>query len=221
LWFNNRIVVSARRNGRKLLSIEDIRGRIADKHGPTSTGDFVSMLTEHLANRISDVVDKIDDDLIKFETDLNDDNLRHVQMKLSATRKQAAAIRRYLAPQREALVELTRSRKILSEEDTYSLQHQTDRIIHYVEDLDLAREQALVLQSDLQNRFAEQQNSRMYLLSIVAAIFLPLSFLTGVFGMNVAGLPGIENPHAFIYLSFAMLGVAIGLVAYMWWKRWL
>ena len=47
----------------------------------------------------------------------------------------------------------------------------------------------------------------MYLLSIVATIFLPLSFLTGVFGMNVAGLPGLENPGAFNYLTIGMAAI--------------
>ena len=83
---------------------------------------------------------------------------------------------------REALAELYRSGPHLSDDDRHSIRYQTDRITHYVEDLDLARERALVLHGELQNKIAEQQNSRTYLLSIVATIFLPLSFLTGVFG---------------------------------------
>jgi zinc transporter len=55
---------------------------------------------------------------------------------------------------------------------------------------------------------------------LVTAIFLPLSFLTGVFGMNVAGLPGTEEPNAFFYLAMAMLTVAIILLISMLWKKW-
>ena len=78
-----------------------------------------------------------------------------------------------------------------------------------------------MLYGELQNRIAEQQNSRMYLLSIVAAIFLPLSFLTGVFGMNVAGLPGMEYPVAFVLLVISMVVIALFIILVMWWKRWL
>ncbi len=78
-----------------------------------------------------------------------------------------------------------------------------------------------MLQGELQNRLAEKQNARMFVLSIVAAIFLPLSFLTGVFGMNVAGLPGLEYPNAFNILTGSMLVLAIALVAYMRWKKWM
>ena len=77
-----------------------------------------------------------------------------------------------------------------------------------------------MLHGELQNNIAEQQNSRMYLLSIVATIFLPLSFLTGVFGMNVAGLPGMEDPNAFNVVAIGMGLIALALLAFVWWKKW-
>ena len=46
----------------------------------------------------------------------------------------------------------------------------------------------------------------MYSLSIVTTIFLPLGFVTGLFGMNVAGLPGTQSPYAFAILCLVMLG---------------
>jgi zinc transporter len=221
IWFRDDMIVSTRRHGRKLLSVVDVTERIEDGLGPRTPGEFVVMLIERLANRIGDFVDLLDEELARVETNLNVDNIRQVQQQLSDLRKQTAMIRRYLAPQREALAELYRSRKHLSDEDCHGLHFQTDRITRYVEDLDLAREQALVLHAELQNRIAEQQSSRTYLLSIVATIFLPLSFLTGIFGMNVAGLPGLENSAAFSILSVAMAVLAVILIGFMWLKKWL
>ena len=223
VWFNDRVILTGRKRERKLLSIEDLRRRIEDGTGPKHPGQFVAMLVEKLANRINNVVDMIDDELTSVETELDErkDSVRVIQQRLSDIRKQTAMIRRYLAPQREALAELYRNATHLSEDDCYSIRYQTDRITHYVEDLDLARERALVLHGELQNRIAEQQNSRTYLLTIIATVFLPLSFLTGVFGMNVAGLPGIDNPEAFQLLSLGMLVLAIILIGYMWFKKWL
>ena len=221
VWFSDKTIVTARKKGRKLISIEDVRARIENGSGPKSPGEFISMLTEHLANKIGDIVDSIDDDLTQIEINMDEDNIKPVQQNLSAIRLQTVAIRRYLAPQREALSELYRTRGILSEDVAYDLQYQTDRIIRHVEDLDLAKERAVVLQGELQNRLAEQQNARRYVLSIVAAIFLPLSFLTGVFGMNVAGMPGLENPNAFNIMTGSMLVLAIAVFAYMRWKKWM
>ena len=100
------------------------------------------------------------------------------------------------------------------------VREQTDRIAREVEDLDLVRERSLVITEELLNRIAQEQNNRMYVLSIIAAIFLPITFITGLFGMNVAGLPGIENPAAFLLVAGAMLGVTVLTLVLLRAKRW-
>jgi zinc transporter len=111
--------------------------------------------------------------------------------------------------------------KVLTKEQSFELREHTDRMTRYVEDLDLAKERAMLLQDELRNRIADQHGVRMYVLSLVTAIFLPLSFLTGVFGMNVSGLPGVENPDGFLYVGTTMLVLAVVMLAAMLWKRWL
>jgi hypothetical protein len=66
----------------------------------------------------------------------------------------------------------------LSDNDRLYLRETTDRLIRYTEDLDSVRDRAAVTQEGLVNRLSEQMNTRMYLLSLVAAVFLPLGFLT-------------------------------------------
>ena len=67
---------------------------------------------------------------------------------------------------------------------------------------------------------AQEQNSRMYVLSVVAAIFLPLTFVTGLLGMNVGGLPGLESPNGFIASVLIMVVAAGALSAFFRWKKW-
>ena len=57
--------------------------------------------------------------------------------------------------------------------------------------------------------------------SVVAAIFLPLTFVTDMLGMNVAGLPGLENPYGFIISAVVMAIFGIGLVIFFKWKKWI
>ena len=221
LWFSGSLVISSRRSMRRLLSVEDVRRSIESGEGPRSSGQVISMLTERIATRIGDVVDDIEEELSAIEGSLESSEVSQLRQRLAMSRRQTAAIRRYLAPQRVALDTLFRDNERLSSREAHEIQTQSDRITRFVEDLDLARERAMVLQGELQDQIAEQQNQRMYVLSIVAAVFLPLSFLTGVFGMNVAGLPGTENPGAFLLLSLAMLVLAIALIVYMRWRKWL
>ena len=218
-WFTKNMVISSRR--RKLLSIEDVRKSIEDGKGPNTPGEFVTMIIERLADRIGAAVDSIDDELTDVEDSLAEQKVSDVRRQLSELRRQTASIRRYLAPQREALGTLVRSRGEFGDEEIHALHLETDRITRYVEDLDLARERTLLLQEELQGRIAEEQNARMYVLSIVAAIFLPLSFLTGIFGMNVGGLPGTENPAAFLLLTLGMGLIGAGLIGFMRWRKWL
>ena len=83
------------------------------------------------------------------------------------------------------------------------------------------RERAVLLQDELRNRVAEQQNQRMYVLALVTAVFLPLSFLTGVFGMNVGGLPGVESTSGFLYVASFMGVVALVVGIWMKFRKWM
>jgi zinc transporter len=109
----------------------------------------------------------------------------------------------------------------MGERDQLHLREEADRVTRYVEDLDAARERAAVTQEELGNRLSEQLNSRMYVLSVVAAIFLPLGFLTGLFGINVGGIPMAENPQGFIDIVLMLLLITGLQVVLFRWRRWL
>ncbi len=83
------------------------------------------------------------------------------------------------------------------------------------------RERAVVAQDQLTSHLAEELNSRMYVLSLVAAIFLPLGFLTGLLGINVGGIPGAENPGSF---GIFVVGLVVLVALELWYfrrRRWL
>ena len=218
LWITKDTVISARRKNRTLLSVQDTKDELEKGNIPDSPLDLMLDIITKIADRISETVDVLDEELSEFEA--LDKSEKQDRLKLSMVRRQAAAIRRYLAPQRDALDAIHRFNKSLSQEQVFELRDQTDRMTRYVEDLDLAKERAMVLQDELRNRIAEQQGMRMYVLSLVTAIFLPLSFLTGVFGVNVAGLPGTVDPNAFNYLTLGMAILAVVLLVTMLWKKW-
>ena len=219
MWLLDKQLVSLRRKDRRLLSVLDVKDRLDSGDTPASPMDLVIDVINRITDKISQTVDDLDDELTEFEA--QDVPQHESRERLMLARRQAAALRRYLAPQRDALESLIREYKDISDNQIHDIRMDYDRITRYVEDLDLAKERAMVLQDELRNRIAEQQGMRMYVLSLVTAIFLPLSFLTGVFGMNVAGLPGTENPEAFSLLLGGMVGIAAAITAYMLWKKWM
>lgn len=96
----------------------------------------------------------------------------------------------------------------------------TDRVIRYTEDLDSVRDRAVVTQKELVNRLSEQMNMRMYVLSLVAAIFLPLGFFTGLLGINVGGIPGAENHYAFFIFILMLVVLVILQIVIFKKKKW-
>jgi len=130
-------------------------------------------------------------------------------------------LRRYISPQREAISRLHTSKNAcLSDNDRLLIREAHDKVMRYLEDQDSARDRAGVTQEVLGNRLAEQMNSRMYVLSLVAGLFLPLGFLTGLLGINVGGIPLAEDPHGFVEIVIILIIVFAVQVVILTCKKW-
>lgn len=220
VWIEDQRIISSQR--RRLLSVDDVCESLMSNDGPTSPGEFVVALVEQLADRIGGFVDSIEDRIDNSEDEISSGKAPGFRQRLAALRRQIAEVRRFLAPQRDALDRLTRqSNAWLTEAEAHGLRQEADRITRFLEDLDLARERAVVLQEELLSLIAQEQNARMYVLSVVAAIFLPLSFITGLLGMNVGGLPGLENSAGFAWSIVVMIVAGSALLLFFRWKKWL
>ena len=219
-WLHGNIMISLRH--RRIQSAQQVRSDLESGSGPQNLEELLGALIENVVDRIADYVDQIEGQISLAEEQVGKDDAVVSLNKLSEIRRQAASVRRYLAPQREALEALHRNnRELLQPATLYQIQEVSDRTSRYVEDLDLVREKCLLAKEEVQNLIAQQQNARMYILSIVAAIFLPISFITGLFGMNVAGLPGLENPAAFVIVSVAMAVIVTGILTIFRKNRWM
>jgi len=90
-----------------------------------------------------------------------------------------------------------------------------DRLTRYVEELDAARERSMIIKDDIANQLSESANRTLYVLAIISGVFLPLAFLTGLLGINVGGMPGVENPSAFwIFCGMIVVLLIIELIIF-------
>lgn len=207
LWINGNRVISTRR--RKLLSAVALQHAIEQGHGPTTTGDFLVDLSSLLVERMADVVDGIENKADLLEEQVLTVQSHQLRPKISELRREAISLRRYLAPQREAMTRLYNERvPWMNDMDRMRLREVADSTMRYIEDLDAARERAIVIQEELMSQISEQMDKRMYVLSIVAAIFLPLGFLTGLLGINVGGIPGAEYKASFYIFCGILVSVS-------------
>lgn len=220
VWLDENRIISTRK--RKLLSVSDLVKALEEKAGPKTVGEFIVCLSDRLASRMEDAVEDIEDRVAQMEQEVITSESHLLRTRLSEVRREAIMLRRYLSPQKEAMASLhTEEVPWLRDTDRLHLKEATDRVVRCIEDLDSARDRAAVTQEELVNRLSEQLNTRMYVLSLVAAVFLPLGFLTGLLGINLGGIPGAENKSAFlIFVLLLALVVVVQIIVFKK-KKWL
>jgi zinc transporter len=141
---------------------------------------------------------------------------------LAEVRRQAIRLRRFLAPQRDALMLLASSNSsLLDHTHRAELLEIAQRTARFVEDLEEVRDRAAVTQEELRSVRELRASRTMYLLTLVAAVFLPLGLLTGLLGINVGGMPGADSPRAFWLVTGGLVVLAVGLVVVFKKLRWL
>ena len=220
LWVEATRIISVRL--RRLLSVDDLQQSLDNGRGPADAGEFVVQLGERLVSRMAGVIADADDEVDSLQEQSLSAHSSALRSELIRLRGEIISLRRYLAPQRDALARMAQLKlPWLGETQTLHLREEADRVTRYVEDLDAARDRAALTQEELNNRLSEQMNGRMYVLSVVAALFLPLGFLTGLLGINVGGIPLSDDPRGFFDVVLVLLLITGALVWLFRRKRWL
>ncbi len=220
LWVEKNRIISTRK--RQLQSVSDLLSQIRNHQAPETSGEFIADLTDNMTWRMRETMESYEDTLADLEERALAGGHDEVKVELSSLRRQIITLRRYLAPQCDALARLHTERfSGLNETERLRIRETTDRLIRYLEDLGAMRERAVVIQEELLSQLSELGNQRVYLLSMITAVFLPLGFLTGLLGINVGGMPGADNPNAFWWVSGGLFSSAIVLTLLLRRKKWL
>lgn len=219
MWVADDVVITVRR--RKVFAIDLIRERCGMNRAPDTTAGFLETLIAALTDRVETHIDTIEKLTDFYEADLEDSSTKPPR-DLPETRRSIIRLRRYLEPQRTALAKLAEiDLPILPEPSALQLRELANRSTIAVEELDELRDRLTTVQDEHDTNVAQRQARHSYVLSVAAAIFLPLSFITGLFGVNVNGMIGAEDPRSFAILCLSMVGLAIAMVAILRWVRWI
>lgn len=220
LYVSKNIIISTKK--RDLFSVNDILEYLKEGVGPKNSSEFLIELTNRLTERMEDYILDLEDrtsSLEELSIESSNSNLRN---NISQIKRESISLKRYLSPQKEAIYKLYEQKiSWLEEYEKIQLREINHRLIKYIEDLDSIKDKLSLIQEEISNNLSEQLNQRMYVLSIISAIFLPLGFLTGLLGINVGGIPGAENNFSF-YIFTIFLATIVGIQLYIFKKkRWL
>ncbi len=237
IWIDAKRVISLRDKDHMLFALRDIRAAVVRGSGPARPGELLAQIAYNIVRDIEPVLDAMDDEMDALEDHVLDDDdcpaegaaEQAVRHKLSRLRRRAIHLRRYLAPQRDALNRLQREECTwITPRDRILLREDSDRLLRFIEYLDAIRDRATILHEDLSalvgERIARSSNEisrTSNRLTAIAALLLPPSLVAGLLGMNVGGIPWSQDPLGFLYIGLIALGFSALVLLAMRSLRWL
>lgn len=166
---------------------------------------------ERSRERLEDLEDRI---VVDDKTDYSDE--------LHLCRRELTDLRRIIWPMKEVISAMQSAGSELIKEDTVPFLRDTnDHVAQYLDVLDGNRELQIGLRDIMATNISNRMNEVMKVLTIIATIFIPLTFLAGIYGMNFAHMPELAWPWAYPVLLGIMAAVAVGMVIFFKRKKWL
>jgi magnesium transporter len=196
---------------------EELRDQLFSK----GSGYLLYHILDDLFDYCFPILDKIGHKLDSVEDDMFEERAEDVVRDLSNVKQEIISYRKIIKPERSTLRLLERQVERFLPED---LELYFDDIVDASERiwdlLDNYKEVVEALEDTNESVISHRQNDVLRVLTVVTVILLPLTLITGVFGMNVH-FPGFETSAAFWAIAGFMLGLGLGLTAFFRYKRWL
>ncbi|MDC7993586.1 magnesium/cobalt transporter CorA [Altibacter sp. HG106] len=165
---------------------------------------------------LSEKIEFLEDQL--FEDKIEEDITQDIQ----ELKKEILRIRRAIVPLREVINRIEKTETALIESRTQNyIRDLYDHIIQVSESVDIYREMIWGLMDMYMTTISNRMNEVMKVLTIMATIFIPLTFLAGIYGMNFEYIPELQLKYGYFYLWGAMILVFLLLVWYFKRKKWL
>ncbi|WP_454813380.1 CorA family divalent cation transporter [Labrys neptuniae] len=198
LWVDGDRVISLRDKDHYITALRDIRKALHKGKGPSHAGDLLAMIGDKLVRDLEPVLDAMDEEVDELDDLIFQGDAGEVRQRLKLLRRRAVQLRRYLAPQRDALNRMEHDdAPWLDERDKLRLREVIDKLMRFIEYLDAIRDRTSILHDDLSTVIGERIAHNSNRLAALAALLLPPSVVAGLFGMNVGGIPGVDKGWAF------------------------
>lgn len=221
LWANESRLITT--GTHPAIHFDSLEKQFNNKEGPKNIAellitilDNVIMSTTNIVNDIEDKVDDLEEAIISKKASLSayDD--------LSEILRQVVGIRRYLVPEREAIWNLSHKKaRWFDHALEEGISNSFYRIERLIEDLDLQERRVRINQDVLTTEATKKTQKNLYMLSILAGLFLPLSFLASLFGMNVGGIPFSTEKYGLLAIVGLMILVVLICLYFFKKLKWL
>jgi len=217
IWAEAHRCITLRDKAHSLEALRDLRLLILSGKGPRKVGPLLARITEKIVDHLGELTEQLEERLCEHEEQLSEERGdSDLRTDINEMRRQMVRLRRYVGPQRDALYRLRNDDSPWLCDDTKARLREVDEKLRgNLENLDEMRQRAALLHEEMSTRIAEQTNRNTLVMSIVSVIMLPMTFVTGYFGMNTRGLPFANDDGSggttYANLLIISVGVVTGL----------
>jgi zinc transporter len=221
LWTDGRLLISAQHG--RVGAFEEMHRELRHGRGPAAIDALIADLADRLMTHADDVLE----DLLEAARRINQAGNRprrteDMVSELATLRRGMIRMRFHLLPQRQALVRLATGRTSwFGDAPRRAVREVADRCQHAIDGLGAAGDITEITQDEILQRSSETTEHRLFSLTVITAIFLPLTFITGLLGVNLAGIPDAGDPLAFLILCLLLVGIVLGQLWLLRRKGWL
>jgi zinc transporter len=203
LYVDSSTVITCRRH--RLRSVDRLRTSLQGANAVTSPLAVFAELLEHIVDGFVGVVAQLGQSVEHAEDRILAGRVADQASALGHIRRVLVRLRRHASANRAVLQPLSqRVAPACSDELRQRLQEVIVRLDVLGQDLELVTERARLLQEEIASHIGEATSRNLYVVSVVTTTLLPITLITGIFGMNVGGLPLLESEHGFWWVVFGM-----------------
>jgi magnesium transporter len=203
---------------------EMVRDRIRTSQGRVrqSGSDYLTyLLLDSIIDGYFPVVEHYEDRIEALEDAIISNPDRHTMEEIYDVRRELLALRRLIWPMRNVLNLLVRDHQgIVSNDVQIYFRDSYDHVIQILEIIEAYRELAASLMDVYMSTMGNKMNEIMKFLTVISTIFIPLTFIVGVYGMNFEYMPELQGKWSYFIVWAIMLAIAGGMIFYFWRKGW-
>jgi magnesium transporter len=179
-------------------------------------------LIDTLVDRYYPIAQALSERLEDLEDEPVDETASDTLRDIHCIRHELVVLRRVGWPQREAIHALLREHSpFMTEPVRLHLRDTADHISQIMELIDSTREMAVGLSELYLSNVSQRTSEVMKVLTLMASIFIPLTFIAGIYGMNFENMPELKRPWAYFAVLGVMAAAALGMIAYFWRRGWI
>jgi zinc transporter len=212
IWIDAQRIITLQRH--EMVAVFDVRDQIDEGKAIRTSGEFLYNLLYQILHVTSPFLYALAERLDELEEKITITHDMKFREELLKIRRRSTIFKRYLKPQEEVVAKLRLVDQIwINDWAKRHFQENLDHIAHMIEEVEEVRDRSQILHDELAHSLTEKLNKSMHKLSIIASVFMPITFFTSVFSMNVGGIPGIGDQDAF---DLIMISIVLITLLQMW-----